>query len=246
MKQIVIGHRGASAYAPENTMAAFQKAQDMGCRFIEFDVMLSVDDELVVFHDETLERTTNGRGKVALATLDYLRSLEAGRWVSKTFAGEKIPSLQETIAWLSASSMHANIEIKPDKARIHETTAAVLSEITRYWPHNKSAPLVSSFEREALVLCRSLAPELPLGALIDTWEETAVQFARELQAYSVHLNQRIVTEKRVATLKEEGFVVYVYTVNKRRQAKTFFQWGVDAVFSDYPDLMNKTSRFLWW
>lgn len=233
----IIGHRGASGYAPENTRAAFAKALALGCRYIEFDVMLSVDGEPFIFHDDNLKRTTNGRGEFGLVTADYLRSLDVGRWFSKKFQDEKIMSLQETLQWLLEFDVYANIEIKPYPGTTEQTTIAVLTYINRCWPQTKKLPLISSFNHDALALCRSIAPEIPLGLLLDKWQDNWLQLARDLHCFSVHLSRRAATAARVASIKQEGYMVYVYTVNRKRQALKLLDWGVDAVFSDYPDLL---------
>ncbi|ASQ46489.1 glycerophosphodiester phosphodiesterase [Legionella clemsonensis] len=234
----IIGHRGASAYAPENTLAAFDKALALGCRYLEFDVMVSADGEPFVFHDETLKRTTNGQGEIGLVTAEYLQSLDAGRWFSRRYRGEKIPHFREALEWLTFSDVQANIEIKPYPGTTEQTTVAVLSYINRYWPQNKPLPLISSFDLAALTLCRSLAPEMPLGLLLDQWDKNWLQKAKDLLCYSIHYNKRALTAARVREIKEQGYLVLVYTVNRRRQAKKLFEWGVDAVFSDYPDLLS--------
>ena len=130
----IIGHRGASAYAPENTMASFRWAQFMGCHYIEFDVMLSADGHPFVFHDETLNRTTNGRGKFGMMSAEYIQSLDAGKWFSRQFINEKIPSLQTVLEWLLMSDVKANIEIKPYPGTTEQTTVAVLTHLNRYLP----------------------------------------------------------------------------------------------------------------
>lgn len=234
----IIGHRGASAYAPENTMAAFDKAMAMGCRCLEFDVMLSNDGEPFVFHDETLKRTTNGRGEIGKVTAEYLQSLDAGRWFASRFRGEKIPHFRDVLQWLTFSDMKANIEIKPYPGTTEQTTIAVLSHINRYWPQSKEMPLISSFDLAALTLCRSLSPEMPLGLLLEGWDKEWLVKAKALQCYSIHFNKRALTEERVKQVKEQGYNVLAYTVNRRRQAKKLLYWGVDAVFSDYPDLLS--------
>lgn len=234
----IIGHRGACAYAPENTIASFDKALAMGCRFIEFDVMCSADGEPFVIHDESLKRTTNGKGEVGKVDAAYLQSLDAGSWFSRRFKGEPIPHFKEALKWLSFSSMQANIEIKPFPGTVEQTATAVLSTINRYWPADKSLPLVSSFEWDALVLCRSLAPEMPLGLLLHEWDEHWLHKAKQLECYSVHLNRKILTAARVKEVKDQGYVVCAYTVNRKHLANKLFQWGVDAVFSDYPDLLT--------
>ena len=234
----IIGHRGAAGYAPENTLAAFEKARAVGCQFIEFDVMLSADGEAFIFHDENIKRTTSGRGEFGLLTADYLRTLDAGRWYAKKFQGEKIVSLQDAIAWLTDSGLHANIEIKPYPKQTEQTTIAVLTHINRYWPQDKKLPLVSSFDLDALRLSHSIAPEIPRGLLLDKWQDNWQVLAHDLQCVSVHLSRRATTKARVMAIKAEGYLVYVYTVNWRRTAKKLLGFGVDAVFSDYPDLLK--------
>lgn len=233
----VIGHRGASAYAPENTLAAFDKAFTLGCHFIEFDVMCSADGEPFIIHDDNLKRTTNGRGEVGLVDAAYLKTLDAGSWFSKRFKGEPIPHLKDALSWLSFSNVQANIEIKPFRDAVEQTTISVLSHIHRYWPKGKELPLVSSFEWDALVLARSIAPEMPLGLLLHEWDEKWLEKAQQLDCYSIHFNRKILSQARVKEVKEQGYVVCAYTVNRKGLANKLFRWGVDTVFSDYPDLL---------
>ena len=236
MKQLIC-HRGASAYAPENTLAAFKAAQNMGCSFVEFDVMLSADGETFVFHDGRLNGKTNGRGQFALATAEEIKALDAGSWFSKRFRDEKIPALGEVLQWLASNKMQANIEIKPCPNRIEETTTAVLTAIHRYWPSDRELPLISSFDVKALRFCHHLAPEFPLGLLLDKWDDNWLKLAKELDCVSVHVNQKALTKARVAEIKQHGYKLYSYTVNRKRRAEKILSWGVDAVFTDYPDLL---------
>lgn len=237
-KHQIIGHRGASAYAPENTLAAFKQALALGCHFIEFDVKLSADGEAFIFHDDTLQRTTNARGEFGLATADYLQSLDAGKWFSRQYKGEKIPTLHDVFAWLADTDVQANIEIKPCPGFMEQTTIAVLAHINRYWPQGKELPLVSSFDHDALRLCRSLSPEMPLAMLLSEWQDNWLHIAEELDCFSVHMSQRDATRARINEIKQHGYAVCVYTVKRKRKAVKLFDWGVDAVFSDYPDLMG--------
>ncbi|KTD46466.1 glycerophosphodiester phosphodiesterase [Legionella quateirensis] len=234
----VIGHRGASGYAPENTLASFDKALSLGCRFIEFDVMCSADGEPYIIHDDNLKRTTNGRGEVGQVESAYLQSLDAGSWFSRQFKGEKIPHFRDALKWLSFSDVKANIEIKPYPGTAEQTAVAVLSHINRHWPQGKDLPLVSSFDWEALLLCRTIAPEMPLGLLLHEWDDQWLLKAKQLDCFSVHFNRKILTADRVKAVKDEGYTVCAYTVNRKRQANKLFNWGVDAVFSDYPDLLT--------
>jgi len=233
----IIGHRGACGYAPENTIASFNKAFSLGCRFIEFDVMCSSDGEPFIFHDDNLKRTTNGKGELGLVDSNYLAGLDAGLWFSRDFKNEKIPHFKEALKWLSFSGVQANIEIKPYPGAEEQTAVVVLSHIHRYWPQSKSLPLVSSFSWEVLVLCRSIAPEMPLGLLLHEWDDDWLRKAKQLDCSSIHLNRKLMTAERVKEVKDQGYLVCVYTINRKRLAKKLFDWGVDAIFTDYPDLL---------
>ncbi|MFY7698426.1 MAG: glycerophosphoryl diester phosphodiesterase [Legionella sp.] len=233
----IIAHRGASAYSPENTLAAFAKAGAMGCPVVEFDVMLSADLQPFVFHDDALSRTTGARGEFSSATAAFISRLSAGSWFADIYHNEKIPTLHETIQLLTAKNMQANIEIKPVNGMIEQTVSIILGEILRYWPYDKPLPLVSSFDVNALKLCRSIAPEMPLGLLLDAWQDNWLSVAKQLSCFSVHINQRVLNARRVSLVKATKHKLFAYTVNHKRRANQLLSWGVDAIFSDYPDLL---------
>lgn len=232
----VIGHRGAAAYAPENTMPAFQKALQLGCHWVEFDVMLSQDGEVFVFHDDSLQRTTNGQGYLASQPASYIKSLDAGAWFGKAFQGTSIPTLREVLAWLIQHDMHANIEIKTSPNA--DLALAVIAHLEKYWPKDRHWPLVSSFDYQALSVCAKQKPDLPLGLLLDKWPKNTLDLAKAIHCFSIHLSQKITTKPRVALIKSAGYAVGVYTVNQRPLAFKLLDWGVDTLFSDYPDLLR--------
>ncbi len=237
-----IAHRGASAYAPENTLVAFKKAVSMGARWIELDVMLSKDGEAFVFHDETLKRTTNGTGKFGHVNADYIQSLDAGSWFSKIFVNEPVPTLKSVLMWIAEHEISVNIEIKPFPGCAQETALATLQAIHRYWPHHGDRLLISSFDIEALRFCRQFEPEIKMGLLLNKWQEDSLLCAKELNCISIHLNKKITSLPRVKQLKKSDFSVCVYTVNSKREAERFLQWGVDAVFTNYPDIFQLTLK----
>ena len=237
----VIAHRGASAYAPENTLAAFSRAEVLGAGCIEFDVQINAEGELFVFHDELLNRTSNGRGAFHLTSSEQLRALDAGSWFGREFKAEPIVSFKDALLWFSTRTVKANIEIKASAASLQDTTLAVLREINRHWPVSKALPLVSSFHTEVLRLCVELMPDLPTAWLLATWREDCVRVAKELGCVSINLSRRGLTREHVRRLKDADFTVCVYTVNRAREARVYLKWGVDAVFSDYPDLLIKPS-----
>lgn len=230
----IIGHRGVAALAPENTIESFALAHHYGLQSVEFDVTLSADGEAFVFHDETLERTTNGQGQFGLASSEYLRSLDAGSWFSPKFKNTRIPSLRETLIWLRDHQMSANIEIKPFPGFVQETVKTVLTQIDELWPSTQPLPLISSFENEVLQLCHSLQPQMPLGYLMDRWRPEELALAQSLDCVSMNLNHRMATAERIQILKSQGFSVFLYTVNYQSLISKYFSYGIDGVFSDYP------------
>ncbi len=232
----VIAHRGASAYVPENTLLAFETALDLGSHWVEFDVTLSQDGEAFVFHDDVLNRTSNGQGDFIASSSDYIRSLDAGAWFHKKFRNLRIPTLQETLMWLIEHQVHANIEIKSYPTS--QLTRTVLEQITAHWPKTSLLPLVSSFDYQALCLCHQMRPDLPLGWLLDKWPDDWLEDAKAIDCFTINLSRQIATKKRIQQIKAAGYAVCVYTVNRRTEAFKLFDWGVNAVFSDYPNLLS--------
>ncbi len=231
----VIAHRGASAYAPENTLAAFLKAKELGASWIEFDVMLTADHEVVVIHDEELERTTNGFGKVRDYSYRALKKLDAGSWFNPIFSGEKIPSLSETIEFLHTHQMAANIEIKPLLGQEELVVKKVLSVVKQHWKTDIPGPLISSFSLPALRFLRQHSSTCLLGFLMDKWLPDWKVLCDELNCITVNVDGKIVSQEKVKQIKSTGRLVLVYTVNDPKRAQELFSWGVDAVFTDVPD-----------
>ncbi|MDR3477694.1 MAG: glycerophosphodiester phosphodiesterase [Gammaproteobacteria bacterium] len=228
----VIAHRGASRYAPENTLSAFFKAKQLGAQWVEFDVMLSACGEAVVIHDETLNRTTNGNGIVGDYPYSYLRTLDAGAWFNAKFSGEKIPTFKDVILCLQEHQLAANVEIKPLPGQEEQTAKKVLADIRDYWTVDMMPPLLSSFSVPSLRTVRQNSPDALIGLLIDEWFGGWEEVCDQLQCVSVHLNQRILDENVVRHIKAMNRFVLSYTVNDPHRAKELFGWGVDAVFSD--------------
>lgn len=233
----VIGHRGACAYAPENTLASFRKAAEQGARWVEFDVRLTRDGDLVVMHDETLNRTTNGKGRVLAQDGAALARLDAGAWFSPAFAGERVPTLAETIALLAELNLGADIEIKTAPAEAPATAAALARILDAHWPQAAPPPLVSSFEVAALEAMKALAPQWPRGALMQKLEGEWWRLLDRLDATVFILDHRPLSEKSVAAARQGGRPVLCYTVNDPNRARDLFAWGVAAVFTDKPDVI---------
>lgn len=236
--KLVIGHRGAAAYAPENTMISFQKAKELGCEYIEFDVRQSRDGELFIFHDDLLTRTTNGQGTIETNDSSYIKSLDAGKWFSEKYSDVKIPTLKETISWLSQNDMRANIEIKPSNTNVSEIIESIVNEIDLFWPATKDLPIISSFNYDALLFCNKIKPNLPLAFLLNRWRDDWWQAAQKINCKIINISKKIASKEIISEIKDRGLDVNVFTINNRRLAYKLFDYGVSAVFSDYPDLFS--------
>jgi glycerophosphoryl diester phosphodiesterase len=236
---MVIAHRGFSGAAPENTLTAFQKGVEIGSDMIELDVHLSRDGEIVVIHDETLERTTNGKGMVADQTLGDLKKLDAGSSFGPAFAGEKIPTLKEVLD-LAKGRVLVNIEIKnPTHQRysISELTEKTLREVEKAGMIAKV--IFSSFNPASLEWIGKKEPRAQTAFLFHRpWN--SLRDIPVSQAYSV-LNLRNIhlTREKVAELKKAGKRVNVYTVNSEEEIRKFVDWGVDGIITNYPDRLIK-------
>ena len=233
----VIGHRGAAASAPENTLAGLRRAAALGVRWVEFDVKLTACGQPVLMHDDTLERTTNGFGRVAETTLEELRRLDAGSWFDPAFAGERVPTFAEALALAGELGLGVNVEIKPCPGREAETARVATEALATLWPSDRPTPLVSSFAPECLAVAREVAPELPRGLLCHrlprTWRELMERFG----CRTLHVDQLFLSARRVAEVKAEGVPLLAYTVNRAGRARRLFAWGLDAVFTDAPEVV---------
>lgn len=235
----IIAHRGASAYAPENTLAAMRKAHALGAKWVEFDVMLTEDGEAIIMHDETLGRTTNGGNRQVAKTLyDDIAKLDAGSWFAKQFAQEPVPTLVELLALLQKLKLNINLEIKPTLGKEIETAEKSLALLKQYWPIAESPPMISTQSVIALNTVHQLAPEYCLGMVIHDWNEPWQDWLRDYACESVSVNHYILNQAKVQDLKKRVKYVLAYTINDPQRANELFSWGVDAVFSDKTDLLE--------
>ncbi len=220
---LCIGHRGAMGYEPENTICSIRKALELGAPCVEVDVYY-VDGHLMVFHDERLERTTNGAGYLTDRPFQYLRSLDAGK-------GQRIPTLAEICETIDARAC-LNIELKGTG------TAGPVSElierlIDRGW--DRDALLVSSFNHRELQVVRKMNRAIKLGGMMVGLPIDDAKFAEELGAFSVHASLEFVDRRFVDDAHARNLNVYVYTVNHPEDIERMHSLGVDGVFTDFPE-----------
>jgi glycerophosphoryl diester phosphodiesterase len=233
----VFAHRCGGALAPENTLAGLRIASQLGCRAVEFDVMLSADGSPWLIHDETLERTTDGFGRVCATHDDDLRRCDAGAYRHRAFAGESLPTLEAAAALCRQLGLMANVEIKPAAGFETQTGDVVARQVLALW-QGAPLPLVSSFSEISLQAARRAAPHLPLGCLWQAPPRDWWQRINALGALTLHCAAGALDDDLLAEARVNGIPVLCYTVNDPRQAEVLFGRGVAAVFSDRIDCLR--------
>lgn len=231
----VMGHRGALAYAPENTLAGIRKVAELGIGWVEFDVMLTGDDVPVLFHDDNLKRITGKDALMAETPHEALSALEAGAWFGSAFAGEPLPSLEQALELIWELGLRANVEIKPSIGRDVVTAKRTIEVMSALWPADQPIPMISSFSRMSLAAAQALRPEWPRGLVSHRLPKDWREALQALECVSFHLNTRALNRDRVARIKAAGYQVASYTVNRKRRARQLASFGVDCLISDTPD-----------
>lgn len=224
MSVLRIAHRGASGYAPENTLVAFQRALDLGVDMIEFDVRATRDGELVVFHDARLERLTGGQGRLDALTYDELSDYQV--------AGEPIPRLVDVLSALG-SRCQINIEIKQ-----RGLVDAIVAEVRRLGLQRHV--IFSSLRHGELLKVKAIDPLLRVGALLNVRPVlalTAISVARAIDAEALIIPRAVFRPAHLRAAHRAGLAVYVWTVNEPEEIAWARELGVDGIFSNYPDLI---------
>lgn len=228
-------HRGFSGAYPENTMLAFQKALEAGCDGIELDVHLSADGEMVVIHDETLDRTTNGSGWVGKTSLAALQKLDAsGRFPEKT-GDKRIPTLRQVLEWGKHTPLDFNLELKTNILEYPGIEEKVIGLVRRLGMEKRV--ILSSFNHYTLLRCKKIAPEILCGALEDSWIVQFGGYVKNLGLECAHPNAAYLTEENLAQLKSQGLAVHTWTVNDPDEMRRLIAQDVDILITNYPDLL---------
>lgn len=222
-----IGHRGAKAHVSENTLDSIAKALEIGVDAIEIDVHKCASGELVVFHDFTLERMTNGSGEVSKCSLDYLKTL----LIDNAY---RIPRLTEVLDLINKQCI-INIELKGRNTA--KATCEVISDYIEKYQWHSNHFLISSFQTEELEKARQINPQLKIGVLTKASVLEALKFAKTLRAYAIHPNVALLTKDNVKTAQDEGYKVIAWTVNDLQTISRLKSYDVDGIISDNPELL---------
>lgn len=233
----VIGHRGDSAAAPENTMAAFEKTTSLGAEYLEIDIRMSKDGVPVVMHDSTVDRTTDGTGAVADLTIAELKALDAGSWFDASHAGARIPSLDEVLALVAdASDTDVLIEYKGKWTKAGLKTT--LEMIEDAGVGNRT--IVQSFSEKTVARLRKVSPDLVIGWLTHTLDAAAVATAQRIDADAV--NPAVVNTHTVARAHRAGLGVFVWTHDGDAGWEELTAMGVDGIVTNRPDALQAWSQ----
>jgi glycerophosphoryl diester phosphodiesterase len=239
---VIFAHRGASAYAPENTLAAFELAIEHGADAIELDTKLSADGTAIVIHDPTVDRTTGAQGKVKEMSLAQLRSLDAGSFKAAKFHGEKIPMLEEVFEAVGRRAF-INAELTNYNSPRDHLVQTVCMLVKKF--NLQKRVLFSSFFASNLAKAHSLLPEVPRALLappgfMGSW---ARSFGFTFGAYqATHPNLRDVTPQQVQRTHRLKRRIHVWTVNSEQDLRRLYGWGVDGIFTDDPQLAVRVRR----
>ncbi|MFD0712354.1 glycerophosphodiester phosphodiesterase [Paenibacillus sp. GCM10027626] len=235
-KPLVIAHRGCAGEAPENTLAAFKLAMEQGCDAIELDVHFSKDGEIIVCHDHTIDRTSDGSGAIHELTVQEIQQADAGRWFDERYAGERIPLLSEVFELVPPSIM-INVEVKDLHGEAGERRLVQFLRETNRVQH----VVISSFNHELLVRLKQQEPELKIGMLYHQQVESHHGLAEQLGApvFSLHPDFKLLDKAAVADAVDRGLEVYAWTVNSEEDMKLVVGLGVTGVITDFPGRLNK-------
>ncbi len=231
----VVGHRGAGKLAPENTLASLRAAATMGLNWVEFDARLTADGVPVLLHDPSLDRTTDASGPIDRVTAQALQGVDAGGWFGPEFAGEPVPTLAQALTCLADLGLAANIEIKAESGRGGHAGARIAATVASRWPADLPAPLLSSFDADALAAAAEAAPALDRALIVGAVPSDWAAHLDRLGSRALHAALTPLDEKTAAAVVGAGVALRVYTVNDPATAERLFACGVESVFTDRPD-----------
>lgn len=230
-KPMNIAHRGAKGMAPENTLAAFRLGLSQGCEGIELDVHLTADDQIVVCHDMTLDRTTTGKGTIAEKSLAEIKTYDAGLWFGDEFKGETVPTLDEVFD-LVPDSIMINVEVKyAYEGRMQRKLVEFLRRRDRL-----NDVIISSFDHKCIRSIKQLEPEAKIGLLYQAnlLDPTAYARSFDVEVYSLHPYYQMLDAEDVLKAKESGLYVYPYTANDEKDLLKLTDFGVSGIITDFP------------
>lgn len=237
---IIFAHRGSAGTHPENTMAAYIEAERVGAEGLEIDVHLTKDKQLAVIHDDTVNRTTNGKGMVRDHTLAELKELDAGSWFSPRFQQEQIPSLEEVLRFIQKNDMILNIELKYAVLDDVDFEKKVIQIVEAY--NLVDRVIISSFNHEGLKKVNELNPKIECAALYMKRMNEPWKYVKSFGATAIHPYAKITDASTIHQALENDVAVRVFTVNQTEKIHDFIQMNCPAIITDYPEKALKIRK----
>ncbi len=235
----LISHRGASAYAPENTLAALTKAYELGAKWIEADIRLTLDGEAVIFHDDKLDRCTNGHGLVSRTPYSVIASLDAGSWFGPNFAGEKVPTLDQWLIKAAELGLGVVLDLKGNGRDAKRLIGHLIMSLARYWKGEAPAPIISSAQAKYLRVMAKQNMGLELAYITNKERGPWKKIVRELKCKAVHIDHHYISPRWIELLKKENLQFGFYTVSGKDRALQLLEWGADRIFTNDTNLLNQ-------
>ncbi len=229
----IYAHRGASGAYPENTMISFKKGAEYGATGIELDVQLTRDNHVVVIHDETIDRTTNGKGWVSQYTYEELKNFDASYKFKKKVGFCSIPLLEEVLQWLKATQLNVNIELKNNLLPYVGLEEGVINLIRFYELEQRT--VISSFHHDSVERIKYLASDIEVALLIHYKMTEPWKYAKRLGIKTIHPNYKLVDREMATMCKKHQINLRPYTVNNPQDIKRMIYYGCQAIITDYPE-----------
>jgi glycerophosphoryl diester phosphodiesterase len=246
-----VAHRGASGYAPEHTLTSYKMGEQMHGDYIEVDLQMTKDGELIAMHDETLDRTTNGTGQVKDYTLEEIKELDAGSWFNEKYPekanleyeGLKVPTLEEVF---QTFGKNANYYIETKSPEVYPGMEEKLADLVDEYGINKDTLLVQSFSSASLLKMNEIDPSIKLVQLMWYTSPAAISDAEveAIKQYAVGIgpNSAMIDKEYVQKTVQNGLEIHPYTVNEKEEMQKLIEWGVTGMFTNFPDLLNEVKK----
>ncbi|MGB1238462.1 MAG: glycerophosphoryl diester phosphodiesterase [Pseudomonadales bacterium] len=229
----IMAHRGLSSLAPENSLSALRLAAEHGAKWVEIDAIACGDNTIVTWHDNSVDRCSDGSGSMAEHTAQSIQSLDCGSWFGEAYSGEKMATIEQAIVLIKELGMGLNLEFKLYDNSPEKVVAPVLELLKKHWDDNDKL-IISSFDLAALQYCREQDSQLKLGRLYDEIPDNWADELTAIQAVSLHCNYKHLREEQARAVKAAGYALLCYTPNDPAEIEQFWGWGMDSAITDYP------------